>query len=55
MQYDGSDSEIKINFLHDYNYEFFWGMCHGAEISPNEVKVAEGSLFSKYFWISRID
>jgi hypothetical protein len=48
MQYDGSDSEIKINFLHDYNYEFFWGMCHGAEISPHKVAVAEGSLFSKY-------
>ena len=40
---------IKINFLHRYNYEFFWGMCHGAEIEPKDVQVMNAdSTLTKY-------
>lgn len=48
MKYDYSDRIVNINFLHDYNYEFFWGMCHGAKINPTDIQIASGNLFSKY-------
>ena len=54
VDYDGHNYNdiININFLHKYNYEYFWGMCHGAKINPKEISGFADNQFSK--WITGV-
>lgn len=54
VDYDGHNYSdiININFLHKYNYEYFWGMCHGAKINPKEISGFPDNQFSK--WITGV-